>query len=149
MLYFATGNAGDCSTSEPYAEALIAVHASTLSIVSFWQIPASQLQFDEDFGSSATLFTAMVAGVSRSLLGIVGKNGLYYAFDRTNIGAGPIWMTRIAVGGSCPQCGDAAIAPSAWDGQTLYVAGGTTSINGQSCLGSVQALDPASGTPRW
>ncbi|MGH2516895.1 MAG: PQQ-binding-like beta-propeller repeat protein, partial [Ktedonobacterales bacterium] len=84
IIYFATGNGNVCSTSETYATALVAVRAAGLTLVSSWQIPPSQQVFDGDFGSTPTLFTATIGGVSRSLLGIVGKNGLYYAFDRTN-----------------------------------------------------------------
>lgn len=149
IIYFATGNAGGCSTNESYAVSLIAVHASDLSFISFWQIPPSQQIVDGDFGSSSTLFTATINGVAQPLLGIVDKNGVYYAFKRTNIGAGPIWSRRLDPGSECPQCGTSAIAPAAWDGQTLFVAGGITTINNKSCQGSVQALDPATGAPRW
>lgn len=41
-IYFATGNPGGCSTSEPYAEALIEVRASDLGLVGSWQIPKAQ-----------------------------------------------------------------------------------------------------------
>lgn len=149
IIYFATGNAGSCATNESQAISLIAVRASDLSLISSWQIPPSQQIVDGDFGSTSTLFTATIGGVSRSLLGIVGKNGLYYAFDRTNIGAGPVWTVRIATAGDCPECGQGSIVPAAWDGHTLYAAGGNTIINGQTCQGSVQALNPTTGVPLW
>ena len=41
-----------------------------------------------------------------------------------------------------PQCGGGSIASSAWDGHTLYVAGGRTSINGTACQGSLRAITP-------
>ncbi len=37
----------------------------------------------------------------------------------------------------------------AFDNGTLYVAGEATQINGVSCTGSVQALDPATGSVLW
>ena len=63
--------------------------------------------------------------------------------------AGPAWQIRIAPGGTCPECGVGPIAPSAWDGHSLYVAGDNTTINGVSCKGSVAALNPVTGGIRW
>src|SRR6266516_2460289 len=39
MLYFATGNAGSCSTAEPYTTAVVKVRASDLGFVDSWQSP--------------------------------------------------------------------------------------------------------------
>jgi len=142
-LFFATGNKGSCSVAEPMAVALVELHAADLSFVGSWQVPASQ-QFtkDSDFGSTPTLFTATIGGVLHQMVGIVNKNGIYYAFDRTNISAGPLWEKPVS---SAPN----NISPSAWDGTTLYVASTLTTINGLSCRGSVRALDPATGGYLW
>jgi outer membrane protein assembly factor BamB len=83
------------------------------------------------------------------LVGAANKNGVYYAFDRTDIGSGPLWRAQIAVGGACPQCGKGSISSSAWDGTMLYVAGGNTTINGNNCKGSLRALDPSTGHFIW
>lgn len=149
IAYFATGNGGDCATAEPYASSVVAVRLSDLSLVASWQIPASQQVGDGDFGSTPTLFTVGAGAGARALLGVASKNGYYYAFDRATIAAGPIWEDQIAAGGGCPECGDGSISPSAWDGSTLYVAGGNTTVAGASCKGSVRALDPATGAYRW
>ena len=149
IVYFATGNGGSCSSSETYAVSLVAVHASDLSLVSSWQIPPAQQVPDGDFGSTPTLFSATISGSPKSMVGIIGKNGFYYSFDRTAIGNGPVWQARIAAGGSCPECGYGPIAPAAWDGQQLYVGGTIVTLNGQSCRGSLQALDPATGHANW
>jgi outer membrane protein assembly factor BamB len=141
-LYFGTGNGGSCSVAEPRAVALVELHAD-LSFVGSWQVPASQ-QFtkDSDFGSTPTLFTATIGGALHQMVGIVNKNGIYYAFDRTNISAGPLWEKRVS---SAPN----NISPSAWDGVKLYEGSSKTIINGLSCGGSVRALDPASGGYLW
>lgn len=149
VLYFATGNAGSCGSAEPLAESVVAVKASNLSLISHWQIPNQATGGDIDFGSTPTLFTATISGQNRALLGVVNKDGVYFAFDRTNIAAGPVWSLQVGVGGDCPQCGTADIAPSAFDGSKLYVASGSTRINGASCLSSVRALNPATGAPLW
>lgn len=150
-VYFATGNGGSCSTAEPYTVALVKVSATDLSYISSWQIPASQQTSDSDFGSTPTLFNATIGGVQHLLVGVANKNGIYYAFDRSSIGSGPLWRATIAtIGGGCgPECGDGSISPSAWDGSTLYVAGGQTTIAGASCKGSLRALAPATGKFIW
>src|SRR5947209_4530160 len=54
-LYFATGNDGSCSTSEPYTTALVELSASDLSFRGSWQLPSSVRVIDSDFGSTPTL----------------------------------------------------------------------------------------------
>jgi outer membrane protein assembly factor BamB len=148
-IYFVTGNGGTCTTAEPYSTSIVEVSAKDLSFIHHWQVPTSQLVFDSDFGSTPTLFTATINGTNRLLVGATNKNGIFYTWDRTAINNGPIWQTRISTGGDCPQCGGASIAPAAWDGTTIYVAGGTTSIGGVNCAGGVRAFNPANGALRW
>jgi polyvinyl alcohol dehydrogenase (cytochrome) len=148
VLYVSTGNEGTCSTSEPLADALLALSTTDLSLEGAWQIPSSQQITDGDFGTAPTLFQATIAGVQHQMLGLINKNGMYYAFDRTNITAGPVWQTQLAVPPSGGGIGN-NISSSEWDGTTLYAAAGVTTINGTSCSGSVRALDPASGAFLW
>ena len=147
VVYVATGNgcAGDLNAS-----AVVSVSSGDLTIVDRWTVPAAQLGAgDSDFGNTPTLFTAAVNGVKRAMVGVANKNGYYYAFDRTNLSAGPLWSVQLATGGECPDCGDGSISPSAWDGATLYVAAGNTTINGTACTGSVSAINPATGAILW
>ncbi|MDR3634067.1 MAG: PKD domain-containing protein, partial [Isosphaeraceae bacterium] len=151
-LYVTTGNPGSCSTGEPYAVALIKLRAADLSLLSAWQIPTSEQVTDGDFGAAATLFNGTVSssGSPRSLVGVPNKNGTYYVFDRTAVGSGPVARLGTGASGSCPECGDGSISPSAWDGSTLYVAGGSTSIKGTTYPGSVRAWNPNSlAAPLW
>src|SRR5438132_9475539 len=148
-LYFATGNPGSCSSSETNAEAVVALTASNLSLVGSWQVPASQQTADGDFVNTPTVFAAQLGGVTHSLVGVANKNGIYYALDDANISAGPVWQDQVAVGGDSPQSGFGSISPSSWDGNTLYVAGGNTTINSASCKGSVRAVNPATGGYIW
>ena len=145
-LYVGTGNAGTCSTSETMAVALVALRTTDLSFVGSWQIPVSQQSPDGDFGSTATLFKATIGGVLHQMVGLLNKNGVYYAFDRSTISAGPLWQVRLAA----PVAnGENNVASSAWDGARLYEAAGSTTINGATCAGSLRALDPASGVFQW
>jgi len=144
-VYFVTGDHTSCSTPEPYADAIVKLRSSDLSYVSSWQVPPPR----HEFGSTPTLFQATIGGVVHNLVGVASKDGNYYAFDRQAINLGPAWQTIIAVSGACPECGQGSISPSAWDGSTLYAAGGKTTIGGKSCLGSLRALNPADGTFLW
>jgi polyvinyl alcohol dehydrogenase (cytochrome) len=150
-VYFATGNSGSCSSNEPYATSLVKVKAPNLSYVDSWHVPQNQQINDSDFGATPTLFRAVIGGVTRSLVGVVNKNGIYYAFDRTAIGHGYLWRANIATtGGGCgPDCGDGSISSSAWDGSRLYIAGGQTTIGKVSCKGSLRAVNPATGRFIW
>jgi hypothetical protein len=148
-LYFATGNGGNCSTSEPLAVAVVQLNASTLGLMGSWQVPSTQQGPDGDFGSTPTPFTATINGTAHSLVGVANKNGIYYALDEANISAGPVWQDQIAIGGDAPETGAGSISPSSFDGTTLYVAGGNTTIGGVSCKGGLRAVNPASGNYIW
>jgi outer membrane protein assembly factor BamB len=148
-LYIATGNADPCLTTEIYTSAVVELHASDLKVVSFWRVPRSDWVIDPDFGSTPTLFRAKIGGVSRPMVGVAHKNGIYYAFLRDDLSKGPVWATSIAKGGSCPNCGAGSISPSAWDGTRLYVAGGYTTVQGANCKSGLRALNPATGAFIW
>jgi outer membrane protein assembly factor BamB len=98
---------------------------------------------DGDFGASPTLFPATIGSTQYKMVGLANKNGIYYAFDRTNISAGPLWEVRLAI------TPGPSSSSSAWDGTTLYVAAGTATVNGTSCAGSLSALNPATGASLW
>jgi outer membrane protein assembly factor BamB len=150
-LYFATGNGASCSLPGEYGQTMVQLNASNLSYISSWQVPDAQLggNIDPDFISSTTLFTATIEGSPHHLVGVANKTGIYYTFDEANIANGPVWQTRVAINGECPYCGTGSISPSAWDGTHLYVAGGNTTINNQSCQGGLRALNPATGAVIW
>ena len=151
-LYIATGNLGSCASNEPFAMALVELHASTLQVAGAWQVPQSEVvgDGDGDFGSTPTLFSATINGVMHQMVGSINKNGIFYAFERGSVSNGPVWQDQIATGPNCSTCdGAGTIAPAAWDGTWLYIGGGFTSINGQFCQGSLRALDPANGHYIW
>lgn len=148
-IYIATGNGDKCNTAQHYANALVQLRASDLSLLSSWQVPAIARKGDKDFGATPTLFQATIGGALHKLVGVVGKNGIYYTFDRKAISNGPVWQDQIAVSGNDPLAGEGSISSSAWDGATLYIAGGNTTITGNSCQGSLRAMNPATGTIKW
>ena len=67
-VYFGTGNDGNCGTDEPFATAIVAVHASDLSLIASWKPPPADRLDDTDFGASTLLFSATVNGTVRQLL---------------------------------------------------------------------------------
>jgi polyvinyl alcohol dehydrogenase (cytochrome) len=140
-LYFGTGNVSGPGCSEEVVE----LRVGDLSRVGRWQIPQAQRVPDGDFGSTPTLFTAVIGDVRRRLLGLANKNGIYYALERDRLGAGPVWETpRLSVD-------EDTKAPSAWDGAYLYVAASAPTPD-HSCTGNkgtLHALDPATGKVIW
>ncbi|HEY2599660.1 MAG TPA: PQQ-binding-like beta-propeller repeat protein, partial [Candidatus Dormibacteraeota bacterium] len=130
------------------APAIVELKASDLSVLGFWNVPvSSQGAGDPDFGGTPTLFTATINGQTRSLVGAVDKDAIFYAWDRTNVAAGPVWQSTVATASGDPAVG--SIVSASWDGTNLYVAGGNTTINGAGCQGNIDALNPSTGAFVW
>jgi outer membrane protein assembly factor BamB len=143
-IFFATGNGG--MANQTLAPALVSLNASTLAFQSAWKVPNHQRGVDSDFGATPTL---IVGAHGARLVVVSNKNGIAYAFDRSNLGAGPVWTVRIADGGPCPQCGSGDISSGAFNGDTLYLAGPNATIKGRNYAGSVDAVSPATGHFLW
>jgi polyvinyl alcohol dehydrogenase (cytochrome) len=139
-----------CAT--PDQEAVVRLNPTTLDLQSRWQLPADQAGFDLDFGATPMLFTTAVNGVSRELVGAENKNGFYYVFDRNDLTAGPVWSyqaeTNAALNSSACESRN-TISTSAWAGQGSPVIVAGIAVNGQSCIGTITALDAATGRPLW
>ncbi len=145
-VFVTTGNRPGADTSEPYAESVVALDASTLAVKSYWSLPASEAVGDSDWGTSPTFFQD---SRGRPMLAAANKNGILYAFLRNGLSAGPIWQTAIAQGGADPLSGDGSVSNGVFAGDRLYFAGGGTTIEGRSYGGSVRAIDPDSGRVIW
>ncbi|MGB6501208.1 MAG: PQQ-binding-like beta-propeller repeat protein [Thermoplasmata archaeon] len=127
-LWVATGNENPPGYPR-YANAIVGLNATTLNVSGSWQVPNVAGQ-DADFGSTPVLFfthsgTPMVVATD--------KNGIAYALDRANVSVngtwGPTW--NLSTGGG--------FSGAAFDGHTLYLAGG----------GSVEAVVPGNGSVLW
>ena len=150
IVYVATGNKGSCSSPEIGSTAIVALRASDLGLISFWQVPGAFLpNSDSDFGATPTLFSAVISGQPRDLIGVANKNGVYYVLDRTNLSAGPVWQETVAIPGEDPTIGQGSVSASAFDGTSLYIAGGGLQVKGASCGGTIRAVDAATGLVRW
>ena len=147
-LYVSTGTDANCShAGNNLAMGLLSLRATDLSLLGSWLVPRAQAPGDSDFGSTPTLFTATIGGVVHQMVGLINKNGVYYAFDRGHINLGPLWQFQVSVG--VASWGGNNFSSSGWDGSRLYVAGGGSVINGTRCLGSLRALNLATGQPIW
>jgi polyvinyl alcohol dehydrogenase (cytochrome) len=145
-IYVSTGNEGqEPAPSQPLARAMIALDATTLAIKGSWQAPDASFD-DLDWSTTPTLFTN---GAGDALVAAADKAGYVYAFDRSDISAGPLWQTSIATGGDCPECGEGTASSGAFGQGLLFVAGGSGFINSVPVSGSIRALDPATGVFRW
>jgi outer membrane protein assembly factor BamB len=134
------------SPPEPLAQAIVALDENSLSLKSVWKLPPSAAVIDSDFGTTPLLFTD---SAGRALVGSVNKNGLFYAFLRSNIGAGPVWQKSVAPGGPCPQCGDGSVSSGAFANGAIFQAAGRATIGGTAFNGSVRSLNPATGSFNW
>ena len=139
-VYVTTGT--QTSPSELYAQAFVALDATTLAVKGSWQIPSAQQVSDGDWGTTPNLLPG-------GLVAAANKNGILYAFQRSNISAGPVWQQRIANGGSDPTAGDGTASSGAVGGGEYFEAGGTVTIGNATYNGSVSALNPATGAVLW
>jgi outer membrane protein assembly factor BamB len=128
-----------------YAFSIVRLSLPNLTPRDSWRVRLDHL-FDADWGSSPTLFRD---SSGRDLVGASQKDGSYYAFLRGDLAGGPVWTARIARSGDCPQCGDGALSTAAFDGARLYAGGGALEGLPPGSLGSVVAIDPASGAILW
>jgi len=152
-LYISTGNNDihNCPTREPYTEALVELKTTDLSLVAYWKVPYKQSIGDGDFGSTPTFFEATSGGTLHHMVGLINKNGYYYAFDRANIAAGPIWPVspQLAIPGNSPQIGKGSISSSVVNPQSVFAATGAATVNGISCAGSVASMKQGNGIVNW
>jgi outer membrane protein assembly factor BamB len=139
-VYVTTGT--QSQSSQTTSAAMVALDSSSLALKGAWQVPVAQQVFDNDWGNTPTL-------ISGGLVAATNKNGVVYAFQRSNISAGPVWQHKIANGGPCPTCGDGSVSSDAFDGTRLYAGGGKITVGGTTYPGSITAFNPASGSVTW
>lgn len=137
-IYVTTGNPPNNTDGSIYTQAVIALNATTLAVNSYWDVPKAQSIFDGDFGATPTLFRD---ATGQPLVGAENKNGWFYALDRENLSAGPVWERKV----SHPS----SIAPAAFAGGLLYLGTKQTKIAGVIANGSIEAVTPGNGTIVW
>jgi hypothetical protein len=144
-VWVTTGNPDPNGSAVYRSYSIVRLSAATLAEQDWWTVSESQ-DADSDFGSSPVLFPATIGGATTLLVGACNKNGIFYAWRRGNLAAGPVWQRTIGTPNSWPT---PCLGSAASDATSLYVASGPTTLAGQSVPGAVRALNPATGAVRW
>jgi outer membrane protein assembly factor BamB len=145
-LFVTNGNKTMPAKKQPLAMAILALNAITLAVKSHWQVDPKEAIEDGDWATAPLLYTD---AAGRQMVAAANKNGIVYAFLRSNLAAGPVWSQRIAIGGDCAICDEATNSSLAFGDGRIYSAGGKTTVAGVSRIGSIRALDPATGAIIW
>ncbi len=135
-VYVSTGNAAANQQASGRADSITKLSPGALRSLGSFKVPPADFVRNGDFGGSPTIFGPYV--------GACDKNGIFYALYRTTMKLA--WSHRV---GAVARENNPCLAAAAYDGADLYVAGPEQAINGQIYNGSVQALDPDTGTVRW
>jgi polyvinyl alcohol dehydrogenase (cytochrome) len=145
-IFVTTGSAHAWEDGDSFS--MVRLNLETFEIEDRWKLPNDTgAYWDGDWGSSPTLFTD---ADGRELVGAGQKDGGYYAFDRNDLAAGPVWVAPLAIGGEVTQQGQGTLSTAAFDGKTLYVGGGIPRDNiDLAVFGAVSAIDPATGKILW
>jgi outer membrane protein assembly factor BamB len=142
-VWVTTGNPDPFGSAIYHSYSIVRLSAATLAEQDWWTVPEGQ-SADLDFGSSPALFPATVGGTRTLLVGACNKNGVFYAWRRANLAAGPLWQRTLGGNDTSPCLTSAAV-----DSTSLYVAAGPTTVGGASVPGAIRALDPATGALQW
>ena len=147
-VWVSTGNPAPSNTQTYDAYSVVRLDAKTFTKQDEWT-GTFPLGADLDFGSSPTLFTAKIGGVSTNLVGACNKNGTFYAWRSNALAAGPLWQNQVGIDGT--TMAGACITSAAFDqtGNALYVGANELTPAGKLVQGVVRQLDPAAGTARW
>jgi polyvinyl alcohol dehydrogenase (cytochrome) len=139
---------GNGDTGDSFA--IVRLDAATLAKEDRWIVP-NTAGTDLDWGSSPTLFTATIGGVSTPMVGACNKNGVYYALRAADLAAGPVWSRRIGKTGNLAAGTGSCLAAGVWDftHKRLVVASNATTVGGTATAGAVRAIDPATGKVAW
>jgi outer membrane protein assembly factor BamB len=129
---------------------IVRLNAATLAKQEGWTVPGTA-GTDLDWGSSPTLFNAVLNGTTAQMVGGCNKNGTYYALRAANVAGGPVWSRRLGVAGNLAAGSGSCLAAAVWDftNKRLYVGSNATTVRKVSTPGSIRALDPATGAVLW
>ncbi len=140
-VYATTGN-GPGHEGLGNSESILKLSASSLTLLGRFQVPAGQVTFDGDFGSSPVIFGSYV--------GACNKNGIFYLLSQSTMKVA--WEQQIGLASGQAGSG-ACLATPTYNGTDLFF-GGNTTTTGQNGFpsgidGSVQARAATSGALVW
>jgi outer membrane protein assembly factor BamB len=146
-VWATTGNPDPTGAAVYQGFSIVRLSAATLAVQDLWTIPQS-VTIDLDFGSSPTLFPAVIGGVATNLVGACNKNGVFYAWNRQQLTAGPVWQFQA---GNPDSDAGACLTSAAYSAPTkqLFVAANQTTVGAVAVPGSLRSLNPATGAALW
>jgi outer membrane protein assembly factor BamB len=147
-VFATTGNPDPTGSSIDDAYSIVRLSGSTLARQDKWTVPARQAD-DLDFGSSPTLFSAPIGGVTTNLVAACNKNGVLYAWKRDHLASGPVWSRQVSVSGSPTALGCMTSPALDYQIHRLFVAANQTTIAGNVVPGGLRSIDPATGAVQW
>jgi polyvinyl alcohol dehydrogenase (cytochrome) len=149
-VYVTTGNA---VPGFPSGDSLSIVRLDPVSLArqDIWTI-TNPPNADADFGASPTFFTATIGGHLTQLVGACNKNGLFYAWQASNLAAGPMWTRQVGIPNRTSTRVPESFcnAPAVWEagrGRLFVAANQPTAIS--TANGSAYELNPATGNIIW
>jgi outer membrane protein assembly factor BamB len=146
-VFVTTGNGNETVPgTQGLSNSLVLLNGKTLKVKSAWTMPGIAT-LDDDFGSSPTLFTATINGVSTPMVGACDKNGYFYALRQTDLAAGPVWSAQLGTPAAQPN--NACLATATWDGAHLFITANTSTVGSSTYPAVARELDPATGTTLW
>lgn len=146
-VFVTTGNGNETVPgTQGLSNSVVLLNGKTLKVLGAWTVPGIA-SLDDDFGSSPTLFTATVNGVSTPMVGACNKNGYYYALRQADLAAGPVWSVQLGTPAAQPN--NACLATASWDGAHLFITANTSTVGSSTYPAVTRELDPATGTTIW
>ena len=137
--------------ASPYNEAIFSLTTDGTPLWS-WR-PRVTDPRDLDFGVGPNLFRTEIDGQMRDVVGVGGKDGTYYLFDRQGVNAltgkiEPYWLTNVVYGGAQ---GGIMATPVVADGRVLFSTGLGEGSNDETNFQrpAAHALVAATGSILW
>ncbi|HEY5108665.1 MAG TPA: PQQ-binding-like beta-propeller repeat protein [Acidimicrobiales bacterium] len=145
-VFVTTGNGNEVKpTTQGLSNSVVRLNPATLKPVAHWTVPGIAT-VDDDFGSSPTLFAAVLQGKRTPMVGACDKNGVFYAWAQTALAKGPVWS--IALGAPATPA-DACLASATWNGSHLLITANRSTVDGITYPAVSRELDPATGAVIW
>ncbi len=135
-VYATTGNGPRDKPQLQNSESILKLSPVKLRLLGSFKVPVSQITKDGDFGGSPVFFDGLV--------GACNKNGTFYVVHQSTMKLA--WQAQIAqADGGNGEC----LAAPAYNGTDLFIGGLTTTIDSTTYAGSIEELEPSTGTPVW
>lgn len=146
-IYFGTGNSFSRLGSSAYAYSIVSLNAMTGTLNWYYKLFNGLASGrDNDFGSSANLFSLSLGGSTYQALGLGSKNGDYYVLDRTDGRLIKSYAIGTPLGGIIGLAGFEYISA---DNPEVFIPSANTHRFNHDGEGVVEALVPATSTTAW